>query len=266
MKHRFLYALFLLAIPLSGHSPEMASTQRAFTWQDLKDVANHGSFYPEHICHEFGHALAAKALRGSKINIHLGAQPEHKKDLQQHLIKVPGITIHSFKSGGFATHTRSDKDVRKDVIITAAGPLCGIASYWLPQKIFQHYMPGNVLQKLFYILCNMRIIEAIRYGFTPLGQDHTGDGYKIWHTLGAPSGLLDKISSLSKYYDLAYLPLCLTYLLKKGLEHFRPDVPHKTQLKATGIYLLAALVVDRILDKYSSWRSRSSNTQSASSK
>jgi hypothetical protein len=43
--------------------------------------------------HEFGHALAAKILSDSKIDVHIGATSQQKS---QGLIKLPGLTIDKF--------------------------------------------------------------------------------------------------------------------------------------------------------------------------
>jgi hypothetical protein len=160
------------------------------------------------VSHELSHALAAKALVGSRINMHFGVSPDQVSAAD--IEAGTGFRIHGLAPEGFAS-CYSDGNRVKDILITLAGPLGGILSIVVMRKVLQKYLLDNAKKKNKYLsewgllldsYAVMWMIGELVYGFTPLYQGPSGDGYRLWQMLGCPKKYLDRLSSFDSTYKI----------------------------------------------------------------
>jgi len=92
----------LLAISADEDSKRILNEQYK-GYNLLKNIANnYGSQCIATLCHELGHALAAKAINGDSINIHLGSN----SDSSNSMLTFGGISIDGFDPRkGYSSHS-----------------------------------------------------------------------------------------------------------------------------------------------------------------
>lgn len=132
------------------------------------------------VAHEFGHAITAKVLFENPIDIHIGDRKSPAIDKFPSGSKRPFLTIHA---DGFATGWAGQSKVAskwKQVAMLAAGPICGIASFYA----FSKMMHFDHLQ-ISYPIASFALM-----GLTPFHDDAEADGPRIYKELGASPGFL----------------------------------------------------------------------------
>lgn len=89
-----LYFLILetILIHADDQSREILNEQLQYKNLLLNIVSNYGFKFFATICHELGHAYAAKLINGSQIDIHIGAN----SGSEESLLKIGGLSIDGF--------------------------------------------------------------------------------------------------------------------------------------------------------------------------
>ena len=195
---RFKIAILLLSLlgvltAYSMNTPSVKLKTFLYRYPSLRDVIDLGTsaiFWPVGIAlnlHELSHALTANVLDQSPIDMHIGIGPSTASNP---LFKTAGLTIESFDilQGGYAQLTSVSTTKAKEIAILAAGPLGGILSLLLCKKITDK-IEDPCIREVYKACINENSIHQLLYGFTPILDPGggTGDGYRIWTTLGLPT-------------------------------------------------------------------------------
>jgi len=180
-------------------------------------------YWPESVvcvAHETAHAVAAKVLLGSPINIHLGAYYEElSKEVQKKDARKAGISTHGFDfSKGYCFY-RTPKRARDVFIINSAGPLIGIVTALLlltcANRIpTSHKIAKGLLESVKHVI-RYEILHQIVYGLTPFYQSDGGDGYRVWQACGLSQETLQKLSQVDSRKTV--LTCCFNVLRLKWL-------------------------------------------------
>jgi len=193
----FLSSLFLLTSMQNYgmYKPK----QRPINRNDILQLVKSIIFFPDScsvIFHELGHALVAKFLNNSPIDIHIGTDIYKQLD---YLLKCRVLTAHSFNlSSGAYAQTFKQASITRNILVTLGGPIFGIITLLLLKKIINKlYNKYNQNKYIKYScawynnMCNSYIIFQVLNGFAPV-LGNTSDGYNIWKDLGVSEKQLNQ--------------------------------------------------------------------------
>lgn len=204
-------------------SYQLNAAERLSTKENIRLMARSLVYWPEGVVaftHEMGHALAAKALLNSPVNVHVGAYWEElSKEKQKSEGEKPGVSIHGFDfSKGYCCY-KKPRNVNEVFIINSSGPIAGIVATLGLMKFMNvvsaSNRPAKILVESLKHIIRYEMLHQTVFGLTPLYQTTDGDGYRIWQSAGASQQILKRISKFDS--KRALLCCCLNVFRLKWL-------------------------------------------------
>lgn len=200
----------------------LSSDSELFSWtKSFMDVYLHSFLVT--LCHELGHALAAKLLTNSPINIHLGTHEASANPL----MRSPSISIESFNPYiGYAQFHQPESQ-GKELIILLAGGTSGLIAHIILKalKIFlrtykdnHHFDALNKIKSSLHDAVTqvtaLDFIAGMQLANVLIPMGNTSDAAKLWRIARVPEHLINLVNHVGPYMTGIILSIAIHVMQK----------------------------------------------------